>query len=83
MQKRWGVATELRNGYRSCGERLRNTTDCNIGAGVARIGKYIDKNATTDYTGITKQRKPPTSKGGTEHEYKASKRNDGNHEVLF
>ena len=44
--------------------------NCNIVAYVARTGEYIDKYATADYTDITKQRKPPTSKGGTGHEDK-------------
>ena len=44
--------------------------NCNIVTLVARTGKHIDRNATADYTDITKQRKPPTSKGGTEHEDK-------------
>lgn len=61
---------ELRNGCRSCRERLIKPLDCNIVAMVAIIGRYIDKNATADYTDITKQRKPPTSKGGTGHEDK-------------
>lgn len=31
-------------------------------ARVARTGKHIDKNATQDYTGITKKRKPLTDR---------------------
>ena len=61
---------ELRNGFGSCVEQLIKPCDCNIVAMVAIIGKQIDKNATADYTDITKQRKPPTSKGGIEHEDK-------------
>ena len=61
---------ELRNGCVSCGEWLIKPCDCNLVAMVARWGKHIDKNATADYTDITKQRKPPTSKGGTGHEDK-------------
>lgn len=61
---------ELRNGCGSCRELLISPLDCNITAMVARIGKYIDNNATANYTDITKQRKPSTSKGGTGHEDK-------------
>lgn len=61
---------ELRNGCGSCVKWLVKTFDCNIVAMVARMGKHIDRNATADYTDITKQRKPPTSKGGTGHEDK-------------
>ncbi|MFQ9012547.1 MAG: hypothetical protein ACLR6S_01070 [Lacrimispora saccharolytica] len=44
--------------------------NCNIVTEVAKNENSIDKNATKDYTDITKKRKTTTSKGGTEHEDK-------------
>ena len=65
----------MRNSCRSCTELLHRSNNCNIAVWVARMSDYIDKNATVNYNDITKQRKPPTSKGGTEHEDKYSERN--------